>query len=346
MKNILITAVGNLGVGSQIVESLRISSDARLYLVGTDIKDDHIGCLERLDSFYCVPSPSEDQYFNRINEIIDIHNIELIFVCSIKEAYWFYKNMNYFLQKGIYVILDKEELFHLCMDKCALFDYLKINGIPLPKYKRISCIEDCEAVDFFPVVLKQNNQAIASNHVYIAYDIDDLKLLSQYLIKNNIPIIAQEWVGDDTNEYSISVTCNTNGEIIGSIAMLRSFDSSISYKCKIIRNDICYVISSGITQGTIVRNPDLCKQAETISEVLGSHGSLNLQGKWVNGIFWLIDAHPAITSSVYLKALAGYNEPLLIVNQYLYGKSIDLTYKEMKITRKFTVITEEIEHES
>ena len=36
MKGILITAVGGIGVGSQIVESLCLPSEIPLYLVGTD----------------------------------------------------------------------------------------------------------------------------------------------------------------------------------------------------------------------------------------------------------------------------------------------------------------------
>lgn len=346
MKNILITAVGNIGVGSQIVEALRIPNDVELYIVGTDMKDSHISCREKLNSFYCVPAPTQESYFYKITEIIDRHNIGLIFVCSIKEAYWFYKHMPFFSKRGIHIVLDSEDIFHLCMDKCKLFDYLAHKGIPLPRYKRIKCLKDCEAVDFYPVVLKPNDQAIASNHVYIAYDVDDLKLLSQYLIKNNIQILAQEWVGDDTNEYSISVTCNAKGDIVSSVALLRSFDSAISYKSKTIHNGSCYVISSGITQGTIVKNPALCLQAETIAKALGSHGPLNLQGKWVNNVFLLFDAHPTITSSTYIKALAGYNEPLWIVNQYFFNEPTPLTYKEMKVTRKFEIISEEIRHEN
>lgn len=333
MKGILITAVGGIGVGSQIVESLCLPSEIPLYLVGTDVNVEYINCRDKLDAFYQVPSPSSKHYFDAVMKIINDHNIKLIFVSSIQESYWFYDNMSFFLEKNIFIIQNQESLFHLCMDKCALFDYLKAKNFPLPKYKRISSLSDCDVVDFFPVIVKPNNQAIASNHVYIAFDLLDLQLLSQYLMKNNIAILAQEWVGDATNEYSVSVTCNDKGEVEGSIAMLRRFDSAISCKSKISHNGQTYAISSGITQGTSIRNVALCHQAEAICKALDSRGPMNLQGKWAHGVFWLIDAHPAITSSVFLKALAGYNEPIWFVKKYLCNKTDSLMLYQKRSTK-------------
>ncbi len=310
MKKILITAVGNIGIGSQILNSLRLSKE-ELFIVGTDITDDVE--LHKLNYFYKLPHPTDNNYFKRLNEIITTHSIELIFIGSFAEAVWFLKNKKYFVNNNVKIILGEERLFNLCMNKENLFMYLQSKGVILPKYKKINSIDDCQTIDFFPIVIKQNTNASSSNHVYIAFDSEDLLFLTKYLLKNKIDIIAQEWIGNSQNEYSISVTSSTEKKPIGVVALRRVFNSAISYKNKISHNDVDYYISSGVSQGYIENIPELHKQAKEIAVVLESIGPLNLQGVWHEGVFYLIDAHPAITNSVYMKALAGYNEPLYYV---------------------------------
>ena len=332
MKSILVTSVGNIGVGNQILCSLRMSNDP-LYIVGTDISDKCID-IEMLNTFCLVPRSDQDSYKSIIKDIILTYNVGLVFVGSSSEATFFLNNLNYYLSLGVFVVLGSRELHDLCLNKCKLFDYLRSKGVLLSRYKKIDCVQDCEHIDFFPVVVKQNFQALASNHVYLAFDFTDLKLLSGYLINNGIDIIAQQWIGDSMNEFTVSVTSNTDGEVISSIAMRRNFESSISYKAKYVRNGKTYFISSGITQGKVEIIPKLSQQVEKIAWLLKSTGPLNLQGIWSNENFYLFDAHPAITSSVYMKALAGYNEPLYYVDRILAGKDHILASHEVEIVKK------------
>lgn len=330
-KNILITSVGNIGIGNQILNSLRLSKE-KLTIVGTDISENVE--FEKLDKYYKVTKPNQKEYFDSMKKIISENNIGIIFVGSLSEALWFFDNMDYFEKKKITVVLGEKQLFSLCADKNELFTYLKNSGIILPKFKKINNLKDCYDIDFFPVVLKQNKNAVASNHVYIAFDKEDLYLLSNYLLKNNVDLIAQEWIGDKDNEFSVSVTSDAYATPVGVVAMRRDFGSAISFKNKINHAGKDFYISSGITQGSVENISELHTQAKNIAVALNSKGPLNLQGKWEKGIFYLIDAHPAITSSVYMKALAGYNEPLYYVKTFLDNESYILDAKEMCIFKK------------
>lgn len=334
---VLVTAVGNIGTGSQIVECLFKGNNDNLYIIGTDISLDSIYCREKLDALYKVPRVTEANFEYEFERIILQHNVKIVFVGSINEAMWCYGHQDFFDRHKIFVVLGEEKLFNLCMRKDEMFHYLEMKNIPVPRYRKIQKLEDCEAIDFFPLVLKPNKYAIASNHVYVAFDKEELLLLSQYAIKNGFEMLAQEWKGDSTQEYSVSVTHDGLGVKYGSIAIKRDFSSSISRKISYRKKGQEYIISSGITQGVVTDNDHLLQQAEKIAIALNSKGPLNIQGIWENDIFWLIDAHPAITSGAYMRALSGYNEPLFWVELLLHKRIINLSFEEIRINRRMQV---------
>lgn len=56
------------------------------------------------------------------------------------------------------------------------------------------------------------------------------------MLNQNIDIIAQEYVGNHRSEYTIEVTSDENSKIMGNIIIRRNFDSSISYKNKMVKD--------------------------------------------------------------------------------------------------------------
>ncbi len=339
---ILVTAVGNLGPGSQIVECLYKDNNGNLSLIGTDINPEGVHCVDLLDKFYEVPRANDPEYGKVIENIILENSVDLVFVGSMYEAIWTYRNASFFKMHNVRIVLGNEELFQLCMDKNKLFKKLENNGIDVPKYKLITCVEDCFDIDYFPCVLKPNKFAIASNHIYLAYDMKDLLLLSQYTI-NKEEMIAQEWKGNSTHEYSVSIIYFSKDNPCKSIAIKRDFSSSISKKATYKKNNTEYIVSSGITQGIVDNDMELLSATETIARSLHSVGSpLNIQGIWDDGKFWLIDAHPAITGGAYIRALAGFNEPAFWVDYLLHNKIREMHSDNVRIRRYMNTVVEDI----
>lgn len=329
--NVLVTAVGNIGVGSQIVKALHLA-DIPLNIIGVDISDFNI--TERLDFFYRVSYADTIEYKMQIDKIISSHNIQIIFVGSEQEYRFFRENRKEYVERGIYLAINSDEISTIAFDKNRTYEVLNSKGIDTPKYCKIDSVEDYKKIDFYPAVIKPNKDSASSRNVQIAFDEEDAKAFIRYMLNLNIDVVAQEYVGDCNSEYTIQVTSNKKQEVIGSIIIKRNFSSAISYKNKISKAGKEYVISSGITQGEIIKDCCIKKQAEDIAKALGSRGALNIQAMYSNKKLLVIEVHPTITGSVYIRALAGYNEPVNIIKSELLNQDVSYDYRECYIRRK------------
>lgn len=331
--NVLVTAVGNIGVGSQIVKSLHLA-DVPLNIIGVDISDFNIN--EKLDFFYRVSRADTTEYKMQIDKIICSHDIQIIFVGSEQEYQFFRENRMEYVERGVYLAINSDEISKNAFDKNRTYEVLNSKGIDTPKYCKINSFEDYKKIDFFPVVIKPNTCSASSRNVQIAFDEEDAKGFVRYMLNLDIDVVAQEYVGDCNSEYTIQVTSNKKQEVVGSIIIRRNFSSSISYKNRISKAGKEYVISSGITQGEIIKDNYIKKQAEDIARALNSSGSLNIQAMYSNKKLLVIEVHPMITGSVYVRALAGYNEPVNIIKGELLNQDVSYDYRECYIHRKLT----------
>lgn len=330
--NVLITSVGNIGVGNNILNALKLS-DMPLNIIGIDISEFNIP-VDRLNSFYKIPRVQEPSYKKEITDIIIKNHVDIIFVGCEQEYHFFQSYRKFYEKLGAYVVINSDELGEIGFDKYKTYEYLKNKNINVPKYCKLNNIEDCKNINFFPVVIKPNKGSASSQNVFIAFDIDDAKAFSRYLLNLNVEVIAQEYVGNSESEYTIQVTSDSSGNVLGCIITKRNFDSGISYKNKLIYNGQSYIISSGITQGEILHNDFIKSQAINISLALNSRGPLNIQGMFVNDVFWIIEVHPMITGSVYIRALAGYNEPENIIKKEILNENVHYNYTDAKIVRE------------
>ena len=153
MASVLITGVSNNGVGSQIVNCLRMAAPADLRILGCDMDAVHID-RAGLHSFFQVPAPDDPAYFEILSEVIRRNAVGLVFVTTLPETAFFLRSRLHLRLPNVRFILPDEELFRLCMDKFCLFRFLQEKGIPVPRFDRIRSLQDCERIDYFPVVLK------------------------------------------------------------------------------------------------------------------------------------------------------------------------------------------------
>lgn len=329
--NVLVTSVGGIGVGSQIVASLRIT-DLDLLIVGTDVSEFNVN-KEKLDFFYRVTYANDDMYINQIQQIVLVNNINIIFPGCEEEYVFFMKNKILFEDLGIFLVINSEETSHVGFDKFLTYETLRKSGFPTPKYCKINSKEDYKNIDFFPAIIKPNRHSSSSNNIFLAFDSADAKAFIKYLYDLHIDIVAQEYIGDSFSEYTIGVSNDKNGDVLGTIIIKRRFESGISYKNCVNKDGKRYIISSGITQGEILHNNFLKEQAECVSKILLSRGPLNIQAMFTNDELMIIEVHPTLTGSVYIKSLAGYNEPLNIIRREILHEPVDYNYVNSIIRR-------------
>ncbi|MCF6339849.1 MAG: ATP-grasp domain-containing protein [Sulfurimonas sp.] len=330
--SILVTGIGGGSHGEQIIKSLNLVKNLDLEIIGTDVTALTTG-KTIVDKFYQVPYVSDSKYEESIFKIIEENNIKFIFHGSEPELKFISENREKFEKLSIHHPLNSKDAISLCMNKYETYKYLANKGVNLPKFKKIDSIEDIKDIDFYPLVLKPSTGSGGSSDVYIALDKEDCQLLVAYMLKHNVDIIAQQYVGSHNDEYTIGVSANHNGDILGSITIKRYITNALSTYKKVKKDNELFVISSGISQGKVCHNKKLQKQAEDIAKLINSQGPLNIQCREVDGKLMLFEINPRLSGTTSLRAMAGYNEPELMIKYYLLNEEWNNNYTEMTIMR-------------
>ena len=149
-------------------------------------------------------------------------------------------------------------------------------GFNCPTSYLIRNIEDTKKINFFPMVLKPCTGSGGSSNVLIVQNKEELNMFTHYLLINGINIIAQHYIGNPENEYTVGVLSTPEGTIINSITLKRFLNYGIGYK-EGIKNRTPYkelgeklIISSGISQGEFIEKSFINETCEHISLLLRS----------------------------------------------------------------------------
>jgi len=329
---VLVTGIGGGGHGEQILRSLKLINNMELEIIGTDITEYTTGRI-LTDFFYLVPPVMHENYEKTLFNIIKQHNVKFIFHGSEPELKYISENREKFERMGVGHPLNSHEIISLCMNKYATYTKLNSLGITLPKFVKIDSISDLAKVDFFPVILKPSSGSGGSTNVFLLFDQEELNLIGRYLLKLDKDIVAQEYIGDKGSEYTIGVSSSKNGEIIGSVIIKRLISNALTTTSKHHRDGIEHTISSGISQGFVCKDPNIARQAENIALKINSSGPLNIQCRVVEGELMLFEINPRLSGTTFLRAMSGYNEPELMLKNYLGIEKNELVYNDKLILR-------------
>ncbi len=335
--NVLVTGIGGGGHGEQILKSLRLVKDLDLFIVGTDLTEYTVG-KRYVDEFYTVPKANGPEYLKAIEKIIDKHHINFIFHGSEPELKYISDNREWFEKKCIFHPLNSQEIIQLCMNKYKTYQILQEKGVNLPKYEKINSLDDLNNIDYYPVVLKPSTGSGGSSYVFVALNKDEAELLVQFMFLKGVDIVAQQYVGTENDEYTIGVSSDHDGNVLGSIVVKRYINNALTTHFSVSDGDKRYVISSGISQGYVCKHKELQQQAEKIAKKLDSRGPLNIQCRWIDGELKLFEINPRLSGTTSLRSIAGYNEPELMIKSFLLGLSWTFNYKEMLILRSIEEI--------
>jgi carbamoyl-phosphate synthase large subunit len=335
--NVLVTGIGGGSHGEQILKSLKLVTDLDLFIVGTDLTEITVG-KRYVDQFYIVPKANDVNYLKEIEKIIDTHDIKFIFHGSEPELKFISENRDWFAKKGVYHPLNSKEIIAQCMNKFETYTILKEKGFNLPRFEKIDSLRDIDKIDFYPAVLKPSTGSGGSSYVFIALNQKEAMLLVEFMLLKKVNIVAQQYIGTENDEYTIGVSADDKGNILGSIVVKRVINNALTTYSSVTDGDKRYVISSGISQGHVCKHKELQKQAEDIAKKLDSRGPLNIQCRWLNGELKLFEINPRLSGTTSLRSIAGYNEPELMIKYYILNEPWHFNYDEMLILRSIEEI--------
>src|SRR5919201_2467727 len=263
---ILFTGVSGRSVGAGIHHALMRVDPAvrdRWEIVATDADPFSWG-LYVADHGALVPRADAPEYLDRIRDLIARYEIEAIVPGTEAEAALLSARRD---ELPVPVIANDARLMPLMMDKGQVETKLRELGLNfIPSY---SWEQRDQAVDSFgfPVFVKPTRGTGGSRGVHLVTSATELEALTPFVSDESRPIL-QPYIGDGDNEYTVGVLSDRAGEVIDSIVIRRKLIGLSLLDSKRVENGTA-TVSTGISQGFVVRHPEIQEYCEELASRLG-----------------------------------------------------------------------------
>jgi len=333
---VLVTGIGGGGHGEQIIKALRLGT-LDYDITGTDMSE---ACANRphVNRFSRLPAARANGYLAALTDLARTNQCRAIFHGSEPEMMVLSHAKDALEGKGFYVPVNPPHVLYICQDKMRTVRHLAAKGYAVPESHEITAVEDLNAVRMLPTVLKPSVGGGGSANVFIAQTQSELKLFGRYLLQVYKRFIAQEYVGTSEQEYTVGVLFGSDGELINSIAIKRVINNALTIRtCMPNRTGRAelgkeLVISTGISQGDIADWAEVRRQCEAIAASLEPRAPVNVQCRLVDGIVVPFEINPRFSGTTSLRALAGYNEPEILIRRDVFGEDIQRRFPYRKIS--------------
>ena len=342
---VLIAGVGGGSLGLEVLKCLRPLEIYRL--IGTDVSEKAYGLYaEGFDRTHVLRAASGLDYAMQLLEVCRSENVDAVAPGAEEVHRILAENRELFSRHDILLMLNSPGVIDACSDKCRTMALLKSIGIPVPETTYVASDVDLAAFSSYPCIVKPAVASGGSNLVFIAEDREEAALFSAYLQRRGLQAMLQQYIVSNA-EFTVGVLSSPDGELLSSVSLQRSLDSKLSTSLRYADR----VVSSGWSQGRIDEFVEVCKQAERIALALDSRWALNVQGRMgLDGIFYPFEINPRHSGTTYLRAMAGINEPHILLQYCLRGRDISgnkvsAGYYLRSFTEKYVKFDELIAHD-
>jgi carbamoyl-phosphate synthase large subunit len=324
---VMVTGVGGGGHGEQIVKALR-RGRLSYRIIGTDVDINSSG-FALVDYGHHVPRADAPAYMSIVLDLCRKYRVRALFHGSEREMYAFDRHRAEIEAAGLYLPVNRPHVMAVCRNKIETMRFLDSHGFPAPRAWAVANEADLRRIDRFPVVLKPAVGGGGSANVLIAQDELELYRLGSYLIRESSPLAVQEYVGTPEAEFTVGVLFGADGTLINSIGIRRIISTALSVRLRVpnrtTRKDLgtTLVISSGVSQGAVGRWRDVTTQCELIASALKPNAPVNVQCRLIEGQVIPFEINPRFSGTTSLRAIAGYNEPDVLIRRDVLGETIE-----------------------
>lgn len=295
---VLVTGVGAI-IGYGIIKSIRERGD-NIRIIGMDIYSDAVGrywCDEFIQAKYAA----DEDYISFLKDAIDSNNINLVFFGTEQEIYKVDCSRNELQGYIDKMVVNSHLLLELSKDKWLTYQFLCENG--LEKYAIPSVItgDYCEISRKFgrEFLLKPRASYASKGLVKISTEEE----FAYYKNRMGDNFMAQPVIGDNEHEFTVAVFGLGNGIIHASIALRRKLSQEgATAKAWTFSDDRLSIIVNQLV------------------EIFKPVGPMNLQFRYEDGNYYLLEINPRISSSTSIRCAFGYNEAGLCLDYFLDNK--------------------------
>lgn len=304
---IAVTGVGG-GVGQSILKAL---ANSDYTLIGLDGEALGAG-LYAVPEAYVIPYANHPTFLSHVRKICVEQRCKLLFPGLDAELSVLSRNRESFQEADTFVVVSNPEVIEICDDKLLTSEFLIKNGIAAPFTYDLNDLLEKKVEIPFPLVIKPRKGGARSQNVSMVADrheIDRMLDNKSFDINN---YVAQEYLEGD--EYTCG-SVSFNGKCFGVIVMRRILRDGDTYKC------------------FVERNPAIYEAVERIITVLKPTGGCNVQLRMKNGVPYVFEVNARCSGTTAARALAGFNEPIMIADYILQGKTPIYSISDISILR-------------
>jgi len=317
LVTVLVTGVGGRSVGHQILHALTLVRE-KYRLIATDVDSFSFG-LYQADAAYIVPRADAADYVPAIGELINREHVQVILPGTEPELRALVANRETVEKAGVLLLASALDVVQMCSNKLRLYDWLQRNGFIAPRTANAGNWHQLIQRTGFPLVGKPTEETGGSRNVAILTNEGEVE---RYLEENkgSREVLLQEYVGSPEQEYTVGVMISKSGEVIDSIVMHRklvglSLGASRQWEG---RN---YALSTGYSQGTIVKHPQIQETCEQLAASIGIQGPANIQCRLSGRGVTILEVHPRFSGTTSIRGDVGFNEPDTLIRNYVLDES-------------------------
>jgi carbamoyl-phosphate synthase large subunit len=248
-----------------------------------------------------VPRVDDPQYIDRLLEICDLHDIDLLIPLIDTELHLLSLHHQKFRERGVTPLISSAITNEICCSKKHTSVFFQQIGVRTPKVYELSEVTDRD----FPLILKPDRGS-SSVGVYAIKDRAELNFFSNYVEET----IIQELIEGD--EYTIDILVDFQGKVISIVPRLR-----------------LETRAGEVSKGVTVKNPTLIAAAKKVVESLpGAVGCITLQCfLQPDGEIIFIEINPRFGGGYPLSYRAGADFPSWLLQLHA-GKDLNVAIDE------------------
>jgi carbamoyl-phosphate synthase large subunit len=319
---VLVTGVSGGSIGEQVCKALRLGRHT-YEIIATNVEKETMRVVQA-EGYELLPPASSDEYLDGLLRLVDRYDIQFVIPGSEPELLHLSNNRQSLHSRQVQLLINAPDVISMCLDKKLTFEFLAKKGFDVPRTLALDSVLSHKNLSVpFPCIVKPSQGGGGSAATFLAQDQDELLFFVNYLMKYGYHPIIQEYISDAENEYTVGVLHDPVGNLLSTVVLRRQILSGLSNRLRIAnrtgRPEMGKVlaISSGISQGEIVDFEPVRTTAERIAKAIGSTGPLNIQGRWDGIRFVPFEINPRFSGTTPMRALAGINEPELLIEAYL-----------------------------
>ncbi|CAG1021308.1 Alpha-aminoadipate--LysW ligase LysX [Methylococcales bacterium] len=295
-RTIIVTGVGAI-IGQGIVKSLR-QTGRPFWIVGIDRNAHSMGSY-LCDVFYTKPDCDESspEYFDFWRKILVEESVDLVLPGLEVDLFFLNEHKSLLSATGSILALNRAELIELARDKWLMGLELHKAGLAsIPTILSQDWQECIRVFESAPFLLKPR-RGNGSRGIVKLYDETDFHY---WVNKSTDDFMMQKIVGNDEEEYTVGAFGFGDGDSLKPIIFRRKLSVA------------------GNTQFAEVVSDEIIEQAVyKLSNYFKPIGPTNYQFRMDNGVPYLLEINPRLSSSTSLRTGFGYNEVEMAVDFYL-----------------------------